>query len=67
MSDARLPQSVAEREATIGGYRLRLVTLDTGNRVVLAEDMQAFTQALMRGALKAEHAKQAMAFVRGIH
>lgn len=67
MSDARIPQSVAERETTIGGYRLRLVTLDTGNRVILAEDMQAFTKALMRGDLTADHAKQAMAFVRGIH
>jgi hypothetical protein len=64
---SELPEAIVERETTICGYRLRLITLDTGNRVVLAEDMQAFTQALMRGELKAEHAKQAMAFVRGIH
>jgi len=67
MRDARLPQSIAERETTISGYRLRLVTLDTGTRVILAEDMEAFAAALHRGDLTADDAKQAIAFVRGIH
>ncbi|MBA9071872.1 putative RNA-binding protein associated with RNAse of E/G family [Methylobacterium sp. RAS18] len=64
---SELPEAIAERETTIGGYRLRLITLDTGKRVVLAEDMDAFVHALNAGLLTADHARQAMAFVRGIH
>lgn len=64
---SELPEAIAERETTIGGYRLRLITLDTGMRVIRAEDMKAFVEALRLGLLTSDHARQAMAFARGLH
>lgn len=64
---SEMPEAIAERETTIGGYRLRLITLDTGMRAIRAEDMQAFVEALRLGLLTQDHARQAIAFVRGIH
>lgn len=44
-----LPQAIAQSEMQIGGIAMRVYNLDDGRRIIDADDVHAFFQALEAG------------------
>lgn len=60
-----VPKSIAVREATFGGVRLRMHYLDNGQRVIEASGMDALMRAMQAGSLKPRDAAAAAAWSKG--
>ena len=51
MSDERLPEAVSESRLAVGGMVIRAYILEDGSRIIDADDVEAFLEALEAGSV----------------